>query len=148
MRIVVKKGQRRLRVYREEEVVFSCAIALGGCPIGPKEREGDERTPEGWYEISCKNAQSKYHLSLGISYPNAKDADRALRRGEISEQQCRDIMEKAPCPPWNTPLGGAVFLHGGGVERDWTKGCIAVENSDMEWLFEHIPIGTKIWIQA
>ena len=148
MRILIEKQKRRLTVLQGEKGIFFCRIALGQHPDGPKQREGDGKTPEGCYEISCKNDKSKFYLSLGISYPNESDAQRGCKRGDISQKQLQEIVKKAPHPPWDTLLGGAIFLHGGGTDGDWTKGCIAVENDDMEWLFSHIPIGTKVNIQA
>src|SRR5215471_5854362 len=121
-RVVVAKAARTLTLYRGVEVLKTYKIALGRSPDGPKEQEGDGRTPEGVYVIDARNAQSAFHRSLHVSYPNADDRRRAARR------QVRP--------------GGAIMIHGlpnglGGIGaahrlRDWTEGCIAVTDEEIE----------------
>lgn len=154
MKIKVIKSERRLIVYDGGSAVFSCNICLGRCPVGPKEHEGDNRTPEGSYRICSKNPKSRFRLSMGISYPSSKDAIKAYERGEINEDILKSIEEAERGnirPPWNTPLGGWIMLHGEhpeGKKGDWTAGCIAVSNNDIEKLFGMINIGDHIEIEA
>lgn len=111
-------------------------ISLGGNPIGDKEYEGDKKTPEGIYYINDKNPNSGYHKNLGISYPNKKDIEQAKKLGK--------------------PVGGDIKIHGlknrtgviGKLHRwfDWTLGCIALTNNEMDELYYSVPIGTKIEI--
>jgi len=119
--VVVHKGSRRLELLRDGTVIASYRVALGLDPSGPKQREGDFRTPEGRYSLVRRNPNSDFFLSIQISYPSADDVRQARRRG------------------WQP--GGSIMIHGlpnnprHPVEyyasRDWTDGCIAVTNSDM-----------------
>lgn len=132
--LVVHKSARRLVVYAHGSVVRSYAIALGHNPVGPKRHAGDHRTPEGWYVIDEHNPNSAFHRSLHLSYPSARDAARAHRAGY------------AP--------GGDVMIHGtrngaGWLARlrrpaDWTDGCIAVSDAEMDELYALVPDGTPI----
>ena len=87
MQILIEKSLRRLTLIREHEADLTFRIALGKCPDGHKQREGDFRTPEGEYYVCTRNEKSKYHLALGLSYPNPADAASALARGEITSAQ-------------------------------------------------------------
>ena len=113
-----------------ESVVRSYRVALGRDPLGHKQQEGDGRTPEGTYTIDRRNPKSKYHLSLRISYPNEADRARA---------------ESAGVSP-----GGDIMIHGlkPGVPHpeDWTQGCIAVTNAEMEEVWEMVADGTAVEI--
>lgn len=137
-RLIITKGERRLSLVNEEGCeVFSCPVGLGFSPVGPKEREGDGRTPEGAYFLCFKRETGKYGMALGISYPNEKDAERGLTQGAISSEEADAI--RAACrekrrPPWGTALGGEIYLHGGGA-YDWTAGCVALSDEDMKKLF-------------
>lgn len=149
MHILIEKAKRTLTLLREGEVDLVFPIALGKCPEGHKLREGDFRTPEGEYYVCTRNEKSKYHLALGLSYPNVSDADSALERGEITLNQHAAIRSAHAAlrrPPWDTSLGGFIMIHGGGTETDWTAGCIALENCDMETLFALCPLWTKVRI--
>jgi len=149
LRIVVHKKERRLELFRGEKLVRTYPIALGFAPEGPKLREGDGKTPEGEYYVSVKNPDSRFYLSLGISYPNRIDAERAWFNGRISRQQYQDVaraIERQHTPPWNTPLGGAIYIHGFGTYRDWTHGCIAMRDQDVEELFNLVQVGTTVVI--
>jgi murein L,D-transpeptidase YafK len=129
---------------------FTTRVALGGAPVGAKRREGDLRTPEGDYFVCTRNERSRYHLFLGLSYPNASDADAGLTAGIISRMQRDEIARRisaGEAPPWDTPLGGAVGIHGSGAGRDWTLGCIALENSDVDRLWQACPLGTPVRIE-
>jgi lipoprotein-anchoring transpeptidase ErfK/SrfK len=132
--IVVLKGQRIMRLLRRGELIREYQIALGKNPTGPKMRQGDNRTPEGLYIISGRNPNSAYHRALKISYPDPIDIINARSMG--------------------TKAGGNVMIHGlpNGVsnkyrmERDWTNGCIAVSNEEMEEIWNLVPDGTPIEI--
>ena len=147
--ILIDKSARRLTLTDQEKILFSCCIALGKNPTGHKQREGDYRTPEGKYYVCTRNEQSKFHLALGLSYPNPADADAALDRGEITDEQHASVLsahQAGKRPPWDTPLGGFIMIHGGGTDSDWTAGCIALDNSDMDILFSLCPMNTKVRI--
>lgn len=149
-KVVVEKSARRLSLYSGGEVVRSFRIGLGESPVGDKVRAGDRRTPEGTYYVCVKNARSAFYLSLGINYPNAEDAERGLRDGLITRAQHRRIVRAArsnATPPWNTSLGGEIFIHGGGSQSDWTWGCVALENAHVKELFDTLPLGTPVHIE-
>ncbi len=148
-RIEVFKSNRQLLLFDGDEFVKSYRIGLGRNPIPPKEREGDRATPEGSYFICDKNPNSEFYLSLAINYPNAADAKRGLKDGLISQAEHDAIIEaanKRETPPWKTKLGGEVFVHGNGSKSDWTWGCIALDDCDMEELYEFVPVNTPIVI--
>jgi murein L,D-transpeptidase YafK len=135
--LVVHKSARRMLLYAHGSVVRTYAISLGHNPVGPKRRAGDHRTPEGWYVIDEHNPNSAFHRSLHVSYPSAADAARAHAAGYSP--------------------GGDVMIHGtrngvgwlGRMRRaaDWTDGCIAVSDAEMDELYALVPDGTPIDIQ-
>jgi murein L,D-transpeptidase YafK len=135
--VLVEKADRRLSLYRDDQLIKTYAVALGGNPIGTKERQGDSRTPEGRYTIDLRNDASRFHLSLRISYPDAADRTRAAAAG--------------------VSPGGDIFVHGlpNGYDwlgaahraRDWTDGCIAVTNAEIEEIWSLVAIGTPIEIR-
>jgi murein L,D-transpeptidase YafK len=133
--ILVDKSDRTLTLYDGGTVLKTYhGLQFGDAPIGHKQFEGDERTPEGLYVIDTRNPNSAYHLSLRISYPNAQDRAFAAARG------------RSP--------GGDIFLHGqpnalpaGRVAGDWTDGCIAFSNQEIEELWGAIPDGIPIEIR-
>lgn len=131
----VEKGARRLTLLDATGAVVRSysGIQLGDSPVGPKQYEGDERTPEGRYVIDYGNENSAYFLSLHISYPDSADVRRAEAAG------------RSP--------GGPIFIHGqpnalpaGRMPGDWTDGCIALDNSEMEEIWRLVPDGTPIEI--
>ena len=148
-RIVITKSARTLDVYDGAKLVKSFRMVLGFSPELDKEVEGDGRTPEGDFYVFTKNPKSRFHLSLGLSYPAPDDAERGLRAGLITGVE-RDAILKAAgekaMPPQKTRLGGEIYIHGGGTANDWTDGCIALNNEEMTELFEVIPVGTKVTI--
>ncbi len=133
--LIVDKSERLMVAYAGGEPVRAWrGLQFGDQPQGHKRFEGDERTPEGRYWIEARNPQSSYHLSLKISYPNA--ADRAFAQAQ----------GRSP--------GGNIFLHGqpnalpaGRVPGDWTDGCIALSNEEIEELWRMVPDGTVIEIR-
>lgn len=135
--VVVLKSKRELILYSGAKLLKAYKVALGKNPVGQKEREGDGKTPEGEYVIVRHNSKSLYHLSLGISYP--------------TKQQVVLAHEKGVSP------GGDVMIHGirrglgwlGKFHRyiDWTAGCIAVTNEEIEEIYRAVPDGTKITIK-
>ena len=135
-KVLIEKQARRLTLFSKGEVIKTYKIALGGNPVGPKEREGDNKTPEGTYFIDARNGNSAYHLSLHISYPNEKDQ---LRARELGVSPGGDIMIHGIKNGF-APIGAT---H---AERDWTEGCIAVNNQEMEEIYELVPNGTIVEI--
>ncbi len=147
--IVVKKKQRELQVFDREKLIKTYTIVLGSTPEGDKKEEGDGKTPEGEFYIFAKNDQSKFYLSLGVSYPNIEDARRGLAEHLISPEEHAAIVKainEKQIPPQNTKLGGEINIHGGGALTNWTAGCVALENEEMKELFDAIPIGTTVQI--
>ncbi|HET6933566.1 MAG TPA: L,D-transpeptidase family protein [Candidatus Angelobacter sp.] len=136
-RIVIVKSARTMTLLRSGKTLKTYKVALGEHPVGAKMREGDGKTPEGQYTISEKNQHSQFHLSLKISYPSA--ADRAHARA-------------AGVDP-----GGDIFIHGlppqwawlGAAQRtkDWTEGCVAVTNAEIEEIWSMVDVGTPVEIR-
>ncbi len=129
--IVVNKEARRMYLFHHDTVLKDYVIDLGFAPAGHKTVQGDGKTPEGDYFIDRRNPNSQFHLSLGISYPNAEDVARARAAGEDP--------------------GGDIFIHGESKlwnlgKNDWTWGCIAVTNSQMEDIYAMVRNGTPIRI--
>ena len=148
--IEILKGQRKLLLYEGEELIARYPIGLGGKPVGTKRREGDQATPEGAYTVCVKNPQSRYFLSLGLTYPSEGDARRGLADGLIDRRDYERIaraVERGTCPPWDTALGGEIFIHGRGSGTDWTLGCVALDDPDMETLFHTARVGTRVVIR-
>ena len=132
-RVVVYKAERRMDLLHFGTVLKSYRVQLGGAPFGHKEREGDNRTPEGDYIIDRRNPNSAFHLSIGLDYPNEADRAHAKANG------------------WEP--GGDIFIHGRGpryqtAEGDWTNGCIAVTDRQMEDIYAMVRNGTPITIFA
>ncbi len=147
--IVIEKKKRLLEIYDGEKLVRKYKIVLGFAPNGDKLNVGDGKTPEGEFYIFTKNVESKFYLSLGISYPGIESAERGLREKIISGEEYDAIVKavnEKKKPPQNTRLGGEIYIHGGGAESDWTKGCVALKNEEMKEIFETIPVGTLVKI--
>ena len=136
-RIVVEKAARKLSIFRDGNEIKSYRIALGGNPVGAKQEEGDMKTPEGIYKIDSRNPQSSFHLALHISYPSDEDKLRAAARG--------------------VSAGSDIMIHGiqngrgwiGTFHRwkDWTAGCIALTDEQIEELWRATPDGTTVEIR-
>ncbi len=149
-RIVIQKNQRLLQIFAGETLVKEYKIALGFAPVGDKSTEGDGRTPEGKFYIFTKNPESKFYLSLGLSYPNIEAARRGLRDQIISREEFDAIelaINEKRMPPQKTALGGEIYIHGGGVETDWTQGCVALKNEEIKEIFDAIPVGAEVEIE-
>ena len=136
-KILIEKKERRLTLISKGKVLKTYKIALGGNPDGPKERQGDNKTPEGTYIIDSRNKDSRYHLSLHISYPNEKDKKRAK---ELGVSPGGDIMIHGI----KNGFSWAGDLH---TEVDWTKGCIAVTDEGIEEIDKLAPNGTIVEIR-
>ena len=135
--IVLDKSDRTLTMYSRGVQVKQYDVALGKNPVGDKVRRGDGRTPEGLYYIEARNPGSKYHLSLRISYPNNADRASAARRGFTPGG---DIMIHG-LPPAFATVGA---LH---RQQDWTEGCVAVTNAEIEEIWRAVPNGARILIK-
>ena len=131
-KVLIEKKERRLTLLSKGEVIKTYKIALGGNPVGPKERQGDNKTPEGTYIIDSRNRDSGYHLSLHISYPNEKDK---MRAKELGVSPGGDIMIHGI-------KNGLTWVGASHAEVDWTKGCIAVTDEEMEEIYKLVPNGT------
>lgn len=135
--IVVEKAKRTMTLYANRKTIKTYRIALGGNPVGHKEREGDSRTPEGRYTVDAKNPNSSFYKSLHISYPDAHDRASARRRG---------VSPGGAIMIHGTP-GGLSLLSATGFYVDWTAGCIAVSNAEMDEIFKRVRPGTPILIK-
>ena len=147
--LYVYKSKRRLLLVQDRVLIRDYRIGLGPSPVGDKVFEGDGRTPEGDFYVCVKNPSSNFYKSLGLSYPEKRHAERALIAGNISGDEFARIVQAVSGrnrPPWNTVLGGAIFLHGGGAFGDWTKGCVALNNSSIDELFQVVNVGTPVHI--
>ncbi len=130
--VVVNKGARNLYLLHNDEVLEEYNFELGFAPVGDKEIKGDGKTPEGEYLIDRRNPNSSFHLSLGISYPDANDIAEAKAKGEDP--------------------GGEIFIHGQpnltrARGKDWTAGCIAIKNREIEQMYAMVRNGTRISIR-
>jgi murein L,D-transpeptidase YafK len=143
----VFKSDHKMVLEVADRAVKTFTVSLGRRPIGDKLRQGDYRTPEGEFYVAWKNPTSSFHRFLGLSYPMPRHAQRAVDEGAISSSQL-DAIERAAktrtAPPQDTPLGGFVGIHGGGTGSDWTFGCIAVTDAEIEWLFSEMRVGDRI----
>ena len=149
--IVIRKKERVLELYDNQKLVKTYKIALGSAPSGDKEREGDGKTPEGEFYVFTKNDRSKFYLALGLSYPNIEDARRGLHEELISQTEYDSIAKAITdkkMPLQNTNLGGEIYIHGGGRETDWTKGCVALFDEEIKEIFDQIEVGTSVRIEA
>ncbi len=148
--VVVLKSKRVMHLFDGEVLVRTYAIDLGRSPVGRKHLEGDGRTPEGTFYIATKNRKSRFHLFLGLSYPDIDAAEWGYTKGFISEGEARGICEAIEAghrPNWQTALGGAIGIHGhGGQGKDWTAGCVAVTNGQVEELFAVLRVGDRVEI--
>ncbi len=136
-KIIIVKSKRTMALMSGDKVLKTYRVALGTVPVGPKQIQGDHKTPEGSYMISAKNAGSRFHLALRVSYPSP--ADRARAR------------------TLHASTGGDIMIHGLGREfaflgplqwkTDWTDGCVAVTNEEIDEIWQLVPIGTRVEIR-
>jgi murein L,D-transpeptidase YafK len=136
-RVIVMKKERTLTLMSQGKVLKTYKVALGGDPVGAKTRQGDHKTPEGVYQLDRRNAQSQFYKSIHISYPDAKDTTRAKKLG--------------------VSPGGDVYVHGlpngykwlgaGHRLKDWTDGCVAVTDEEIDEIWRVVPDGTVIEIR-
>ncbi|BAI80211.1 conserved hypothetical protein [Deferribacter desulfuricans SSM1] len=135
--VLVKKSKHKIYLLKSGKILKSFHIALGGNPKGAKQKQGDEKTPEGIYFLDYKNERSRYYKSIHISYPNTSDVKRAKKMG-VSPGG--DIMIHGQKKGW----GWLSFIS---QKFDWTKGCIAVSNKDMDVIWKMVKVGTPIEIR-
>lgn len=154
-KIVVSKTSHTLELWDGDTLMARMKAALGrGEGGGPKQKSGDNLTPEGSYYI-CKAAEGgKFYKSLFISYPNSDDANQGILNGLIKQDQLDAInsaIDGKKTPPWNTGLGGEIAINGTGSggknkEGDWTAGNIALSDEDMDYLWKFAKVGTDVEI--
>jgi len=135
--VVIVKSTKTLTLYKGEHVLGTYTVAFGAKPVGPKQQEGDERTPEGHYMLDFKKADSAFHKAIHISYPNPQDIENAHKLG--------------------VSPGGAIMVHGQSNHArwpsyiaqlfNWTNGCVALTNEDMDAVWQAVDAGTPIEIK-
>lgn len=135
--ILIEKGARQLTLLKDGKPLRTYEVSLGTNPVGHKQQEGDRRTPEGIYAIDFKNVRSRFHLALRISYPNAEDRKRAQDRGVPPGS---DIMIHGI----RNGLGWLGNLH---LSHDWTDGCVAVTNPEIQDIWTMVDVGTPVEIK-
>lgn len=162
-RIVILKERQVLEVYSKGRKVRTYRVCLGVNPTGPKRVTGDQKTPEGDYFICYKSTSSRFHRFLGISYPSVADAHVSFQNGLISLDELHSIVNSIQSngsPPWETKLGGWVGIHGYPTNDyhrtwvsllfpkpdNWTDGCVAMWNFEIEELFSLVSVGTPVSI--
>jgi murein L,D-transpeptidase YafK len=135
--IVIIKSARTMTLMDHDKVLKTYRVALGSSPVGAKQKQGDGKTPEGDYVIDSKNTHSQYYLSLHISYPNAQDRNRARKLGV---NPGGDIMIHGLPPAY-------AYLGSKHTQWDWTWGCIAVTDEEIEEIWNLVPVGTRVEIR-
>lgn len=158
--IEIIKSEQLLRVRRGDVTYREYPIAHGRGDKGAKEILGDKKTPEGIYRIVGINDSDRFHLFLRLNYPNVKDAFYGLKNKTINRNEFDriiDALRRGRLPPQNTALGGAIGIHGVGVETEkklkihtnmnWTEGCVALTNAQVNELRDMIHIGTEVVIK-
>lgn len=157
--IVIVRGDKKLLVRQNNVVIRSFDVALGSGGRRAKEIEGDRLTPTGSYRIMQVRDSDQFYLFMHLNYPNVDDAKNALQQGRIDRVLYRKILGAHiynELPPQNTPLGGAIGIHGIGDETDeklgihelsnWTRGCIALRNAEVRELKKYVQVGTPVII--
>lgn len=156
--IRVSKANKTLYVYRGTDLLRKFRADFGTNPFSDKERRGSGwepdhwRTPSGTFFVVRKNSNSQFYKALVLNYPTAEDANRGLRQRLISESQHKAIVqaqENFESPPMNTPLGGLIEIHGRGTGAgsNWTQGCVAVRDADIDELWRWAQVGTPVLIE-
>lgn len=151
--IEIWKARRRMELRSGRQVLRQFHVALGQEPRFSKRVRGDNRTPEGRYYISEKKARSGFRKFLGLSYPNIDDAERGYSARLIDVDEWAEIFFanlRGRTPTWRTLLGGRVGIHGYGGRplsyQDWTEGCIAVSDEEIDYLYDRVSVGTIVII--
>jgi murein L,D-transpeptidase YafK len=158
--LVIRKSQYTMTLYKGETSVKTYQAVFGkGYGEGDKQRMGDRRTPEGEFYICTMNNSRRFYKFMGLSYPDLKHAEEGLRSRMISPDEymmIRKAIEERLPPPWETRLGGAVGIHGRTpvagnerrpfVDRNWTDGCIALDNADVDEIYRVVSLGTPVMI--
>lgn len=157
--IVVSRSAHTLSIMKGDLTLEKFKVAFGSGGKKGKQKEGDYTTPKGTYMINKIKDSSNFHIFMLLNYPNIDDAKRAFMDSLISRRQYRAILLaqlEGRLPPQNTALGGAIGIHGIGIETeekleiheyvDWTKGCIAMRNDEIETLRRYIVPGTRVSI--
>ena len=146
--IYVSKKGNTVTLNRYNSTIGSWPAQIGReSAAGDKVQQGDGITPSGKFYVCTKNDQSQYYLSLGLSYPGIEDAERGLADGLINEEQYKAIVDANKAgeqPPWDTPLGGVIMIHG--EQGGGTAGCIAVTNDVMDILWEYCNLGVPVTV--
>ena len=156
--IRVSKRKKAVYLYKGTELLMKVPADFGYNPYADKERRGsnfnpdDWRTPEGTFFVVKKNPHSKFYKAFVLNYPNTEDAERGLRQGLISQAQYNAIVaaeQTFSMPPMTTPLGGMIEIHGDGTgaSSNWTQGCVAVHNDQMDELWGWVEVGTPVLIE-
>jgi murein L,D-transpeptidase YafK len=159
LKLVIWKSQYTVTLYKGEIPVKTYRAVFGkGYPDGDKQMRGDRRTPEGEFYICAMNDSKRFYKFMGLSYPGLKHAKAGLQSRMISPDEYamikKAIGERLP-PPWETRLGGAVGIHGRTLEtgnarqyvgKNWTDGCIALDNADIDEIYTAVSIGTPVTI--
>ena len=157
-RLIVDTGAETVTVMRGNKVIKTFAdIAIGRYGKTYFKKQGDNKTPLGKFRVGWINKKSRYYIFLGLTYPDLPAADRALQDGRISEQQWQDIrrtLDAGKTPPQSTPLGGYIGIHGLGQgdmtvhqQYNWTNGCIALTNAQLDQLLQWVRVGTPVEIR-
>ena len=158
-KLLIKQSEQRLLVQKDGEVIRSFHVALGSGGSKGKLQAGDRKTPKGQYHIMQVRDSDRFHLFIQLDYPSVRDAINALKAERISKADYRKILDAhifGQLPPQNTTLGGAIGIHGIGVETkdkleihqlaNWTQGCIALRNTEVEQLSRYVVKGTPVII--
>ncbi|WP_124066062.1 L,D-transpeptidase [Clostridium sp. E02] len=148
--IYVSKRTRVLLLKQNGNLIAEYPVSIGGASDdGNKKIEGDMRTPSGEFYVCTRNDKSIAYLALGLSYPGVKDAERGYTDGIITKEQRDEIIQANQLgkqPPWDTPLGGAIEIHGCRTPDGFTHGCVALDNEAMDVLWNNCNLGVPVTI--
>lgn len=157
--LLIKRSEKKLIVQKDGKPVRSFHVALGSGGRKPKMKSGDRKTPMGKYHIVQVRDSDRFHMFIQLDYPSVRDAINALKEERISKEEYRRILDAhifGRLPPQNTSLGGAIGIHGIGEETkdkleihqlaNWTQGCIALRNNEVEQLAHYVGKGTSVTI--
>lgn len=156
--VLVDASDQTLEVFQGKRRILSIeAIALGSRGVTREKVLGDKRTPLGQYKVAWMNPNSRFHFFIGLDYPRRDQVERAYQRGEIDAAERERLLKawyRGSIPPQNSPLGGQIGIHGLGAGNprlheiaNWTQGCVAVTNRQIDQLRKHVDIGTRVIIR-